>query len=227
MTASRIYHLSSGAMMATVTEHMTMNTVIHAAFRRDFGRFDEALATYPAGTRDRADQLAVAWENVDFQLHHHHQDEEAIFFPALRKLGADPALVDDLEGEHARMVGALETATAAMKSFHTDPTEANAAVARRAVSDLHDTFNVHVTHEERDLEPFAASQKGTPGMKAAQTAVRKAHKGGSGTFFAWLMDGADQDAMAGLRNEVPAPVVFIVGRIGGRDYRRRIASVWA
>lgn len=214
-------------MMAIMTEHMSMNTVIHAAFRRDFGRFDQALATFPAGARDRADQLSAAWENLDFQLHHHHQDEETIFFPTLRTLGADQALVSDLEAEHARMVTALDAATASMTAFHADPTATNAAAARRDVADLHDSFNAHVTHEERDLEPFAVSQKGTPGMKAAQTAVRKAHKGGSGTFFAWLMDGADPDAVAGLRHEVPAPVLFVVGRIGGRDYTRRIASVWA
>jgi hypothetical protein len=77
------------------------------------------------------------------------------------------------------------------------------------------------------LEPVAATQKGTPGMKSAQVAVRKAHKGETGTFFAWLMDGADPDAKAGLRSEVPAPVVFLLAGLGGRDYKRRIASVWA
>jgi hypothetical protein len=213
--------------MIGMTEHLTMNVVIHSAFRRDFRRFDAALGSFPAGSRRRADQLAAAWENVDLQLHHHHRDEESIFFPTLCKLGADESLVSDLEGEHARMVTALDTATASMKEFHADPTEGNAAAARHAVADLHGTFNAHVTHEERDLEPFAASQKGTPGMKAAQSAVRKAHKGGAGTFFAWLMDGADPDALAGLRDEVPRPVLFVVGRVGGRDYRRRIASVWA
>lgn len=214
-------------MMAIMTEHTSMNTVIHAAFRRDFERFDRALATFPAGSRHRADQLAAAWENLDFQLHHHHQDEETIFFPTLRELGADQSLVSDLEGEHAGMVTALDAATASMKEFHADPTAGNAAAARSAISDLNDSFNAHVAHEERDLEPFAVSQKGTPGMKAAQTAVRKAHKGSSGTFFAWLMDGADPEASDALRHEVPPPVLFVVGRLGGRDYRRRIASVWA
>jgi hypothetical protein len=214
-------------MMAGMTEITSMNTVIHAAFRRDFARFDQALASFPAGSRARADQLAIAWDNFDFQLHHHHQDEEKIFFPTLLALGADKPLVTDLEGEHAIMVAALETASASMKAFRADPTEQNAAAARSEVSHLHDTFNAHVTHEERDLEPFMVSQKGTPGMKAATKDVRKAHKGVSGTFFAWLMDGADSDALAGLRNEVPSPVLFVIGRVGGRDYNRRIAPVWA
>jgi Hemerythrin HHE cation binding domain len=204
-----------------------MNTIIHAAFRRDFARFDQAFASFPAGSHARADQLGAAWDNVEFQLHHHHQDEETIFFPTLLELGADETLVSDLKGEHAVMLAALETASSSMKEFHTDPTEQNAEAARGAVAGLHDAFNSHVTHEERDLEPFAASQKSTPQMKAALKAVRKAHKGVAGTFFAWLMDGNDPDAAAGLRHEVPPPVLFVIGRVGGRDYRSRIAPVWS
>ena len=63
-------------------------------------------------------------------------------------------------------------------------------------------------------------------MKAAQKAVRRAHKGNAGTFFTWLLDGADPDARAGLRHEVPPPVLFVYGRLSGRTYTREIASVW-
>jgi hypothetical protein len=40
-----------------MTEHKTMNTIVHAAFRRDLARFDAGLAAFPAGSRSRADQL--------------------------------------------------------------------------------------------------------------------------------------------------------------------------
>jgi hypothetical protein len=46
-------------------------------------------------------------------------------------------------------------------------------------------------------------------------------------LFAWLQDGADHDALSALRHEVPAPVLFVMGRLGGRDYNRRIAPVWS
>jgi hypothetical protein len=209
-----------------MTEHKTMNTIIHAAFRRDLRRFDGALAAFPAGSRTRADQLAAAWDNVDFQLHHHHQDEETIFWPALREVGADESMVGDLAGEHALMLSALDGASASMRAFHTDPTADNAATARHAIAELCNIVEDHLAHEERDLEPFAATQLGTAPMKNAQRAVRKAHKGNAGTFFAWLLDGADADAQAGLRRELPPPVLYLVSRVGGRDYNRRIASVW-
>ena len=214
-------------IVLAMTEHKSMNTIIHAAFRRDLARFDKALGAFPAGSRERADQLSAAWDNFASQLHHHHQDEETIFWPALRELGADEALVGDLGGEHARMLTALDTASASMQTFHSDPSAANAAAARTAVAELHRSVEEHLTHEERDLEPFMASQLATPQLKAAQVAVRKAHKGGAGTFFAWLMDGKDPDVASALRHEIPAPVLFVIGRLGGRDYNRRIASVWA
>ncbi len=33
--------------------------------------------------------------------------------------------------------------------------------------------------------------------------------------------------MPALAKELPAPVLFVISTFGGRDYRRRIASVWS
>jgi len=209
-----------------MTEHQTMNTIVHAAFRRDLQRFDQALADF-AGTQARADQLWTAWENYAHQLHQHHDDEETIFWPALRELGADEALMGALDGEHDRMISGLEAATAAMKALQQSPTPDNASTARESVAAFAAILDDHLTHEERDLEPFAVARfLGTPQAKAAQAAVRRAHRGSAGTFIAWLSDGADADARAALAREIPPPVLFAMRRFGGRDYNRRIASVW-
>jgi hypothetical protein len=210
-----------------MTEHKTMNTIIHAAFRRDLARFDNAFDAFPVGSRDRADQLDAAWGNFSNQLHHHHEDEETIFWPALRELGANQSMMGELEGEHARMLGALDRADAAMNAFHADPTAENVSYSRAAFSDLESVIEDHLIHEERDLEPVAVHFQASPQLKAAQRAVRKAHKRNAGTFFAWLIDGADPDTKAGLRREVPPPVLFVVSRVAGRDYRSRIAPVWS
>jgi len=210
-----------------MTEHQTMNTVIHAAFRRDLTRFDEALAAFP-GSQDRADQLWAAWDNYAHQLHQHHEDEETIFFPALQEVGADESLVGDLDGEHQRMAAALAAATTAMTALHKSPSADNASAARESVAAFGTILHDHLAHEERDLEPFSvANFKGTPQFKAAQTAVRKSLKGQTGTFFAWLSDGAGPDERSALAKQVPAPVLFVIRTVGGRDYRRRIASVWS
>jgi hypothetical protein len=124
------------------------------------------------------------------------------------------------------MVTALDVADSAMKAFDADPSAANSATVRAAVTALDGVIRLHLDHEERDLEPVSVAQEGTPQMKTATKAVRKAHKGNAGTFFAWLLDGAGPDDKAGLRRQIPAPVLFVVARVGGRDYARRIAPVW-
>ena len=210
-----------------MTEHKSLNTVLHAAFRRDLHRFDDALASFPDGSRDRADALGRAWDNYAFQLHHHHQDEETIFWPSFFELGVDTELMAALEGEHEAMTQALEGAEGAMATFRADPTAAQAATARTALKTLFDTLDPHLTHEERDLEPWASQQHETPQGKAASKAVRKAHKGNTGTMFTWLADGAGPDEIAFLRKEVPPPVLLMIQKIGGRSYRRDVASVWS
>jgi hypothetical protein len=203
-----------------------MNTIIHAAFRRDLARFEDALAAFPIGSRARADQLAAAWDNFSFQLHHHHQDEETIFWPVLRELGAGEAMVGELEGEHARMASALDAADSAMRIFQTDPTAANVSSALAAIKQLGEVARDHLAHEERDMEPISVAHHASPQMKAAQKDVRKAHKGNAGTFFAWLLDDASPEVKSGLGRTVPPPVLFVISRIGGRDYHRRVASIW-
>jgi hemerythrin-like domain-containing protein len=203
-----------------------MNTIIHAAIRRDVARFDAALATFPSGSQQRADELAGAWANFSSQVHQHHEDEETIFWPAFRALGADESLVSDLDGEHERMQGALTVAESVMQELRRTPTAANAEAARTAIGALDSVLVEHFTHEERDLEPFAAGHRETPEIKQAQATVRKAHKGGTGTFVTWLLDGADADAHAALRKEIPPPVLFVLTRVAGRAYNRDIAPVW-
>jgi hypothetical protein len=210
----------------TVTEHATMNTIIHAAFRRDLTRLDAALGEYGSGSSRDAGELAGAWDNVAFQLHHHHADEETIFWPALRSLGASDALAEELEGEHAQMRVALEAAEKAMDRFRDDPGPDTAASARAAVNTLRDVLTDHLAHEERDMEPISAANHAAPPIVAAQKTVRRAHRGNTGTLFAWLLDGADDDAVRGLRREVRRPVLFVITRTGGRRYRRTVATVW-
>ncbi len=205
---------------------MTMNAIIHAAFRRDLRRFDQALRDFPPDSQRRADELAAAWDNLAYQLHQHHHDEEVIFWPTLRSLGIDDTLVGQLEGEHAQMLDALSSATTSMEALRADPSDSSARAARGEVGNLESVLTGHLAHEERDMEPRSLAFHATPQFKAAQKRVRRAHRGNQGTLFAWLLDGADIDARRGLRREIPPPVVFVIRRVGGRRYLRNVAPVW-
>jgi hypothetical protein len=212
--------------MAKQTKHKTMNTIVHAAFRRDLTRFDDALGAFPARSRPRADQLKTAWDWLASELHHHHDYEETYFWPALQQTEADLSVVSELDGEHHAMREALAGADTAMTGLHADPTREKAAHARAAVQHLTTVLTDHLAHEERDLEPISAAYADTPPMKAAVRTVVKAQKGRLGAVLAWLQDGADRDARRALREQIPPPVVLVATGVGGRGYRRDIASVW-
>jgi hypothetical protein len=209
------------------TTHRTMNTIIHAALRRDLHRLVDALDRFPAGSTARADQLRAVWGDVAHQLHVHHEDEETLFWPAFQELGVERSLIDDLEREHAAMVAALTIAERAMDELGTSPTASVAAAACLAIGELRRILDEHLAHEERDLEPFGASHKDTPQHKAAVARARKSHTEGVGTFFAWLGDTDDPDIAVALRREVPAPVLFVLSKVGGRRYRWRSAAAWS
>lgn len=225
MSTSPTSPTESAAALRT-TEHRTMNTIIHAAFRRDLHRLHHALERFPADSRARADHVTAAWENLAFQLHVHHQDEEQLFWPAFLELGVDPGLVDDLEGEHQQMVDALSGAEDAMQEFSRNPEANNAATARAAVAELSRVLDEHLAHEERDLEPFGAEHHDTPQHKAAVAQARKSHTEGAGNFFAWLADTDDPAIAAALRREVPRPVLYLLTTFGGRAYRRSAVAAW-
>lgn len=207
-------------------EHRTMNTIVHAAVRRDLGRFDHALGTFEGGSQPRADQLKRAWDNFEEEIHYHHTYEETLFWPALQEVGVDLSLVQDLDGEHDAMREALAEASVAMATFHQHPDADQAVLARQAVAHLSKVLLDHLAHEERDLEPISVRYHDSAPMQEALKKVQKAHKGRMGNFFAWLQDGATAHDKAGLRQQIPAPVVFVITTVAGRHYRRDIASVW-
>lgn len=209
-----------------MTEHKTMNTVVHAAFRRDLNRFDRSLASFPAGSRHRADQLNRVWAFFENELHQHHHYEEDVFWPALQSTGVDLSLVEDLGAEHEVLREALVDATTAMTRLGLDPSGGAASSARSSIGRLTDVLFKHLDHEERDMEPISAAHANRPEMKAAVKRVIKSHRGQLGSLVAWLQDGADADARRGLRREIPPPVVFLLATLPGRKYRRDIGSVW-
>ena len=205
---------------------MSMNRVIHAAVRRDLDRFTNALSTLN-GDDERAEQVSMAWGNFHEQLTRHHSSEHRIAWPALRKAGISDDLLTQFDAEHDQMAAALESADQAMRSWRDTHSAENAKTAREAVATLRATATRHLDHEEAELEPFYLEHAHTPEMKAMGRAFGREYKlPEAGTYFAWLQDGASNDELAGLRQNVPRPVVAIIGAVFGGKYRRTIAPAW-
>lgn len=203
-----------------------MNTVIHAAVRRDIARFAQALEAFPVGSRQRAKELAAAWRHLDGELYHHHHGEETFLWPALRELGADESLVGDLGGEHERLAEAMTLTRSAMAALATEPSGEHLDKAKAAVATLREVIETHFTHEERDLEPMMANWADTPQFKKALAANRRTRSlPAGGVFLAWVLDEADPDARAFVNHEIPKPVVFVLTRLFGRSYDQ-VAAAW-
>jgi len=210
-----------------MAKHLTMNTVIHAAVRRDLRRFTAALDTFPVGSKERASELSRAWQHLDGQLYHHHHSEETIFWPALREVGADESLVTDLSGEHDRMAEAMKNTSAAVAELVADPGRAQVEQTQQAFVELEQAVETHFAHEETELEAFSASVSDTAPMKKAQGQVRRTQSPAQlGGYLVWLQDEADADARAYLNSAIPRPALVIVSRLLGRRYRREIAPIW-
>src|SRR3954471_4625392 len=91
-----------------MTEILSMNGAIHAAVRRDLDRLEAALRVLSDGDRERVAELLRAWEFLDAELVHHHEQEDELVWPVLEQLGVDHLLLAEMESEHGAMREALE-----------------------------------------------------------------------------------------------------------------------
>ena len=183
---------------------MSMNKVIHAAFRRDLDRFLSALARFRDGDAARAEQLGRAWDNFDFQLTKHHEGEHEIAWPALAQVGVTRA-DDRPDGRRARGDGRAAVGRARVDDRAADaPTAANAQTARTAMDELKTVTNEHLDHEERELEPVYQAKKDDPAIKEMGKKFSKVPPKEGGVFFAWLTDGVSPEAVASIDATIPA-----------------------
>ena len=204
---------------------MSMNKVIHAAVRRDMDRFISALTDFPAGDRTRAQQLGIAWDNFDLQLTFHHEGEHDIAWPALQSIGVSKDLLDTLDGEHETMAAALGETRSAIKTLTRVATGDSAKTALAAFENLQAVTLQHLEHEEAELEPVYLKNRETPEIKEMGKKFGKVSPSRGGVFFAWVLDGASPAEQETVKNEVPGPVLTILGFFG-RSYRKNVAPVW-
>jgi hypothetical protein len=207
---------------------MSMNKVIHGAVRRDLDRFVGALSGFPAGDTRRANELATAWENYDFQLTYHHEGEHRIAWPALESVGVSRELLTTLDSEHDAMAAAMAEARTAIAALKRTASSEDAATALEAFTTLRAVTVQHLDHEEAEIEPVYVGKADTDELKEmGKKFSRDVGPKQAGTFFAWLLDGASDAERETLRSSLPGPVLAILTGLFGRRYKRDVASVWA
>lgn len=205
---------------------MSMNQAIHGAIRRDLDRFVRVLDTFPAGDRNRAQQLGTAWANFDEQLTSHHEGEHTIAWPALRSVGVPAETLAQMDAEHDGMATALTESRTAMAALTQTAGAEQARAALAAVRRLREVTAEHLEHEEAEIEPVYQDKRDTPELKAMGRQFGKVSPAKGGRFFAWVLDGASPEERAAVRSTVPGPVLAVIGGVFGRSYRRDVAPAW-
>ncbi len=210
-----------------MADALSMNQIIHAAVRRDVTRTEQALRALDDGDSGRAREIQVAWRNLVRELTHHHEAEDANIWPFLSQRGFDPALLAEMESEHAAMKQALGSASTAINEVVKASTSAQAGSAADVVADFARVVNAHLEHEERDLEPIAAGLEDDPEWKAMVKKLRPASIVDAANALAWMQDGAGERERSSLRQTIPGPVVTLLTLLLARRYRREVAPVWS
>jgi len=205
---------------------MSMNKVIHGAFRRDLDRFITALGSFRDGDQRRADELNTAWANFDDQLTYHHEGEHETAWPALQKVGVSPDLLATMDAEHDTMAQALADTRAAMVELGRTPGREQADRALAAFEQLRTVTVAPLDHEEAEIEQVYLDNKEDPAIVEMGKKFAKVSPARGGRFFAWLLDGASPDERAALSGTVPGPVLKIVTGVFGRGYNKNVAPVW-
>jgi hypothetical protein len=205
---------------------MSMNKVIHGAFRRDLDRFEGALTTFSPGDAARAAQLGAAWDNFDLQLVDHHEGEHEIAWPALEQVGVSQETIAQMDAEHAVMSDALTRTRKAMSALQQSPGAGEAEAALGALRQLREVTITHLDHEEREIEPVYLENVDSPAVKEMGRKFAKVSPAKGGQFFAWLTDGASESEKEAIAASVPRPVLAVIVGLFGRGYRKRVAPAW-
>ena len=206
---------------------MSMNKAIHGAVRRDISRFLDALDMFPEGDRTRAEQLATAWANFRDQLTRHHESEHEIAWPALQAVGISRELIAQMDDEHDRLAEALASAGGAIAALSISASAADAAAAGEAVATLKTVAVEHLDHEEAELEPIYVAKRDDPAIKAMGRQFGRVSPPVAGTLFAWVSDGATPEELAGIKSNVPGPVLRSEERRVGKECTSVCRSRWS
>lgn len=122
----------------------------HRAMLRDLDRIART-ATALAGTPDpdRTRHLAAYARRLTELIHHHHEGEDEVLWPALRERGADEEALTLLQEEHAALEGRLDGFGRAIEALSPDGT--GAADLAKAATGVRELLAVHTADEEREL----------------------------------------------------------------------------
>lgn len=168
----------------------------HVAFRRDLDRLEAAASSGKGG----AAHVRAGWENLKRQIRLHHDLQERVLWPRVRRAAdrADVrAVLARTRAEHARVGEAVGEVDAAMR---------DGAGLPGAVRNLRRALESHLRHEEMTVIPLAEAV-----LEPADWRDAAADDGGPGEaeaalFVPWAVDGIAPVARSRFLTALPGPL---------------------
>ncbi|MGP4111435.1 hemerythrin domain-containing protein [Streptomyces sp. 4N509B] len=200
--------------------HQTM-ILAHRAMVRDLDRIARTaaeLAERPDAERVRA--LRAYGLRIAEIIHHHHEGEDDILWPALKERGADEEALELMQREHADLHRGLDEMRESLEALGEDA--AGAGALEKAARATHDLLREHAADEERELAGRLAPALDAAVWKQFERGMVKSAARWTLSFMPpWLASVAGEDERGG----VPAPPVARLMR--GRLRRQQEAAFGA
>lgn len=214
--------------VTTPTDTRVMG-LIHTIYRREFRLAGEAIRGVTPGDTARAAVVADHLELVHDNLHHHHTAEDDLLWPKLLERVPEELapLVHLMEQQHATVEALLEEIADVLPRWRSTADR----VDRDALADLHDRLYVHLVEhmdaEEERLLPIASrnvSQEEWEEMGAAARSGTPRSK--SLLVLGMIVQDGDPELVSVMLAGAPAPVRWLLPRLGRRAYRRHARAVY-
>jgi Hemerythrin HHE cation binding domain len=133
-----------------------------AAAGRPAGEIAAGIASLAAG--GPLWQLRVNCLKYCQFVHHHHQAESVLLFPALRRANPDLGpVVDKLEADHAQVAVLLDDVTGTAGDLADDDTPGARRQLSAALQVLSDVLLAHLAYEEENTAATMRGMSGWPG----------------------------------------------------------------
>lgn len=201
--------------------------MVHSALRRDLERSRIVLEALDRFTDARRVAVAdhLVWL-VDF-LHHHHEGEDTLLFPEVRRrnpLAAD--LIDRMDADHRAVLPSLDVLKEVARRWRARGDVREEVVA--ALSALSSGLLPHLRREEEQMMPVVAATLTAREHDALDHRVNIRGKGPRqlGREGHFIIEAADDETRAFFLAKVPAPVAVLLLLGTGPSYRRASAARW-
>lgn len=143
-----------------MSSHSTDTTemfAVHDAFRAEFGALPAQVMAVPDGALDRAAVVGGHVMLMTSMLHAHHGSEDLLLWPVLEeRVPERMTLLKEMEGQHERMSGLIETAQAQAGRWMGSAAAGAAGELSGTLDELNALMVEHLAAEESQVMPIVS-----------------------------------------------------------------------